>query len=263
MKALNIPVSFFAIAIVALLCACEDDDNNNNNNNVQGQQFAPLTVAALTDINAVYTINIAGVGVTTLRFPAPGQYQTILNGETVNGTISNLQRNGNTWTATLTPDPNQQGAEAGALTLAWTGNNAGTYTFQPQGGAAQSGTFTVTQINLTGGNTNTNVNPNPGPTNSSGPGTTSLFGKTLQLTYQGGGGERFVFNSATTALYENGVDTATYTYDTASGQLGITRSGGQTYRLVIPSGSSNGMTSITYQEPGGNSEVSTASYTLQ
>src|SRR5262249_13573875 len=147
----------------------------------------------VTDPNVVYTINIAGLGTTTLRFPTANQYQAVINGQTINGTISNLSRNGNSWTATLTPDPNQQGAEGGPLTLTWTGINAGTFTLQPQGAPAQSGTFTVTNMqNPGGGGGGTNQPP---PTNNPGGGgtSTSLVGKSLQLTYPAGGGEKFTF----------------------------------------------------------------------
>jgi hypothetical protein len=252
-------------ALTVLLVGCGSDDNSNNNNNGQAQQFAPITAAGVTDPNSIYTVNIAGVGPTTLRFPAAGQYQVIANGQTVNGTISNLQHtSANTWTATLTPDPNQVGATGGPLTLTWTGTNAGTFTLQPQGAAAQSGTFTVTgaPVNPGNGGGQTNTNQNPGVTNNPSGGT-GLVGKTLQLNYQGGGGEKFAFTSATAVSYENGADTATYQYDTTTGQLNIIRSGGQTYRLIVAPGSSTGTTTVTYQEPGGNPTSDTASYTLQ
>jgi len=252
---------FASLALLAVLVGCGDDEgDNNNNNNNQQQQFAPTTQAGLMDPNAVYTVNVAGQAPFTLRFPAAGQYQTISNGQTVNGTISNLQRNGNMWTATLTPDPNQQGAQGGPVTLTWTGTSAGTFLLQPQGAAAQSGTFTITQTNPGGGGGggNTNTNNNPGPTTN-----TSLVGKALQLNYQGGGGEKFVFTSGTGASYENGADTATYTYDTTTGQLNITRTGGQTYRMIIAPGSTTGTTTVTYQEPGGQPDNLGANFTLQ
>ena len=271
MKALrNIYPALFALACSLILTGCgdDDDDDDDNNNNPAPQQFAPTTTAAFQDPTAVYTVNIAGQGTTTLRFPAAGQYQTISNGQTVNGTISNLQRNGNIWTATLTPDANQQGAQSGAATLTWTGNNAGTFVFQPQGAAAQSGTFTVTQQqnNPNPGNTNTNTNPNPGQTNNPTPGggTTGLVGRTLQLTYPGGGGEKFVFTSDTAASYENGADTASYTYNSTTGQINLTRGGGQTYSFILPANTTTGTTTVTYQESGTQQpDVGPANFTLQ
>jgi hypothetical protein len=272
MKALkNILPALIALVVSVTLTGCggDDDDDDNNNNNNQPQQFAPTTAAALTDANAIYTVNIAGQGATTLRFPAAGQYQTIANGQTVNGTISNLQRNGNVWTATLTPDANQQGAQGGALTLTWTGNNAGTFTLQPQGAAAQSGTFTVTQAQNPGnGGQNTNTNGGGPVTN---PPAGGLIGKTLQLNYQPSGGEKFVFTSEAqngdistgNAVYED-TDAATYQYNRTTGQLNFTRTAGnQTYQLVIPPGSTTGTTTVTYQQPGGQPDVQTASFTLQ
>ncbi len=260
MKSLQKAFLLCGAALALCLLGCGDDNTGDNNNNNQGQQFAPVTEAGVTDPNVVYTINIAGLGTTTLRFPTANTYQTIINGQTINGTISNLSRNGNTWTATLTPDPNQQGAQGGPLTLTWTGTNAGTFTLQPQGAAAQSGTFTVTNVqNNPGGGTNTNQNP--GTTNN--PGAGLLVGKSLQIAYPAGGGERFTFTSNAGASYENGSETATYQYNSTTGELSITRQGGQTYRMVIPASSSTGSTTITYQEPGGNPDIGPANYTLQ
>jgi len=252
-----------AIALLAVaLVGCGDDDKGDNNNNNNQTQFAPVTAAGVTDPNAVYTINIAGVGTTTLRFPTANQYQAIINGQTVNGTISNLSRNGNSWTATLTPDPNQQGAQSGPLTLTWTGTNAGTFTLQPQGAPAQNGTFTVTNIQNPGGGGGTNQ---PGITNNPGGGgtTASLVGKSLQLNYPAGGGEKFTFTSATGASYENGTESASYTYNSTTGEINITRPGGQTYKLVIPPGTTTGTTTLTYQQPGSNADIGPANFTLQ
>jgi len=245
-----------------LLAGCGGDDNSDNNS---GQPFAPITQAAVTDPNAIYTVHVAGQGTVTLRFPANGRYQTVLDGQMFNGTISNLQRTGDAWTATLTPDPNQQGAEAGAMTLTWTGLNAGTFTFLPQGGPVQNGTFTVTQGSPGPGGGGTNAGSSGGTNNPPGGGTggASIVGKTLQLSYQGGGGEKFVFTSPTAASYENGADTATYQYDSATGVLTITRTGGQTYRLILAPGSSSGTATVNYQEPGGTPSSSAATYTLQ
>src|SRR5205085_1901512 len=149
------------------------------------------------------------------------------------------------------------------------GTNAGTFTLQTQGAAALSGTFTVTNMQANpsggGGQTNmTNVVVNPPPTNNPTTGGTGIVGKTLQLSYQGGGGEKFVFTSATAASYENGADTATYTYDQTTGALHMVRaSAGQMYDLIIAPGSNTGTTTVRYQEVGGNVSNDSASYTLQ
>jgi hypothetical protein len=95
-------------------------------------------------------------------------------------------------------------------------------------------------------------------------GGTGLTGKTLQLNYQGGGGEKFAFTSETAASYEDGSDTATATYDTTTGQMHLTRNTGQqTYDMVIAPGSNTGTTTVTYQEPGATPQSFPASYTLQ
>jgi hypothetical protein len=91
-------------------------------------------------------------------------------------------------------------------------------------------------------------------------GTASLQGKTLQLTYQPSGGEKFQFTSGTEALYE-GTETAIYTYDTTSGRLQIVRTGGQTYDMII--GSSAGVTTVTYKEVNGTPTQCASSYTLR
>ena len=266
----NILPALFALALVVLLTGCGDDGDDNDNNNNGPQQFAPATIAALTDPNAVYTVNIAGQGPITFRFPTAGQYQTIANGQAVNGTISNLQRNGNVWSATLTPDPNQQGAQGGPLTLTWTGTNAGTFTLQPQGAAAQSGTFTVTQTQNPGGG-GQNTHTNGGGTVTNPPAATGLVGKTLQLSYVPSGGEKFVFTtenqngdiSTGNAVFED-TDAATYQYNRTTGQLNFTRTAGnKTYQLTIPAGSNTGTTTVTYQEPGAPPDILNASFTLQ
>jgi hypothetical protein len=257
MKAIKSLLFLFASLSGLFLAGCGDHDEGSNNNN-QGQQFAPLTSAGVTDPNVIYTINIAGLGTTTLRFPTASTYQATINGQTVNGTISNLTRNGNSWTATLTPDPNQQGAQGGPLTLSWTGTNAGTFTLQPQGAPAQNGTFTVTGVqNNPGGGGNTNQNPGGGGT------VNPLVGKSLQLTYPGGGGEKFSFISDTNGSYENGRETLTYQYNSSTGELKIARATGPTYNLILPAGSSTGSTTVTYQEPGHNADVGPATFTLQ
>jgi uncharacterized protein YjbI with pentapeptide repeats len=92
----------------------------------------------------------------------------------------------------------------------------------------------------------------------------ALLQKTLQLNYQGGGGEKFQFITATTFSYENGADTGTYVYDSNSGNLTMTRSGnGSLYQMNIPFGSSSGNTVVSYQEPGGFSDDTQATFTLQ
>ncbi len=258
------------LALLLVICASAcggDDESKSSGNNGNTQPFAPATAAAVTDPNSIYTVNVGGSGSTTLRFPTSGQYQTILNAQTINGTISSLQRNGNTWTATLTPDSNQQGAIAGALTLTWTGKNTGTFTFLPQNAPAQNGTFTVTTGSAGMGDGGIPL-PTNGGSNAGGTGGTnssggnSLFGKTLQISYQPSGGEKFAFTSTTQASYENGADIATYQYDSSTGLLILTRSGGQAYRLVLAPGSSQGPTLVSYQEPGNVPYTQPATYTL-
>ena len=91
----------------------------------------------------------------------------------------------------------------------------------------------------------------------------ALVGKSLQLSYAAGGGEKFSFTSATNGSYENGSETVSYQYNTTTGELNIVRASGPTYKLILPPGSSTGTTTVTYQEPGHNPDVGPASFTLQ
>lgn len=259
-----------ALALTGFIAGCGDDDdsnNNNNNNNPPPQTVAPTTQAALMNANSVYTVNVAGQAqALTLTFPANGQYMTSQGGTVENGTITGLQRNGNTWTGTITPNAGQQGAQSGQLQLTFATANSGTYTFTPaNGGATRTGNFNVTTLQNPGGgggNTNTNQNPNP-------PGNTSdLTGKTLQFFYPAtNGGEKFQFTSPTQASYENGADTATYTYDPATHQFNATRGGGQTYQATLNfnAGSTTaGNTAVQFrQDANSTPQTDNATFTLQ
>ena len=275
-------MALFAIGeVAAILTGCGDDENNNNNNNNGGGVKAPQTLAGKT-----YTFTTAGGGANatqTIAFAPQGNTFTISdqNGNVVQqGTYNVTTAAGaNPLSVTLTPANGQAttvvvntytSAQSGTFTA--TGGIQGTGTFQEQaaGGTTAGGTTAggTTAGGTTAGGTTaggtTAGGTTAGGTTAGGTtgGATGVQGKTLQLNYQGGGGEKFQFTSATAASYENGADTATYTYNTTTGALHIVRSGGQTYDMVIPNGSTTGTTTVNYQEPGGTLQPSQASFTL-
>jgi hypothetical protein len=143
------------------------------------------------------------------------------------------------------------------LNLTWTGNNAGTFTFTPTGGAPESGTFTVTDIPPV-------VDP-PDPTNDPGtnPPPSSLSGRVLQISYPStGGGERFTFTSDTAVTYEDpsqGIS-GTYTYDQAAGRISAIMNNGWQFTITLTP-NSNAAT-VVFQDGGAPPETLNATYTL-
>jgi hypothetical protein len=267
-KLRNLIAVLAMMSMAAVLTGCDDDDEDDDDDGGQQppQIVAPVDEAALTAPNNVYTATVAGdPNPITLRFPAAGQYEITRGGVTQVGTYSGATRTDNTWTLNTTPNAGQQGAEAGVLRLDFTANNAGTWTFTPQGGQAETGTFTVTQGGGTDGGTDGGTNGGTdGGTNGGtdgGGNPNDLTGKTLQLTYAGGGGEKFTFTSATQATYEDGADTATYTYDSTTGRLNLTRAGGQLYEITLAEG---GNATVVYRENANAApQTDPATYTLQ
>jgi hypothetical protein len=274
MKKLRNLIGILAIlGVAAVLTGCGgDDDNKDNNNNKQPPtQFGPQTEAQLMAPDAVYTVNIAGQDQPiTLQFPSQGNFTLTQGGVTTTGTITGLTHTGNTWSGTLTPTAGQ--GEPGTVQLTFTGNNAGTYTITPNGGATSTGTFTLTTGNATDGGTdgnttagntdgnttagntdgNTTAGNTDGNTTAGGTGFTSadLTGKTLQLNYTGGGGERFDFKSANSGSYEPATANInfTYTYSTQDGQLNIIRADGPTYSMVVAPNQATGTTTTHYHD---------------
>jgi len=278
MKALKNLIALLALTGMATLftgCGDDEDDDNNNNNNpgVQGPQFAPNDQA--TFVGSTYTVTVGNGQTAQLTFPTAGTYSLALQGgATETGQITGLNRQGEDWVGTITPANPAGNARAGELRAHFNGKNAnsftGTITYQgPNGPETFPFTATLNAGGTNAGGTNaggTNAGgTNAGGTNAGGTtaGGTGLNGKTLQINYPGGGGEKFVFTSATAASYENGADTATYTYNETTGQLNIQRGGGQTYSLVLPAGSNAGTTTVTYQEPGGPATPDVVTFTLQ
>jgi hypothetical protein len=266
------------MAVATILTGCgDDDDGNDNNNNNAGPQFAPGTQAGF--VGNTYTVTLGNGQQGTLTFPTAGTYSfTPAGGTAETGAINNINLQGEDWVGTIAPNGAADTVRAGELRAHFTGKNAttftGTITYQGANGpvtipfSAVANTGGTNGGNTNGGNTNggnTNGgNTNGGNTNGgTNGGTTGILGKTLQLNYQPSGGEKFQFTDATHAAYEGGVETATYTYDATTGQLNITRPGGQSYQMVIPPGSTTGAITIVFTQPGSPPENDAATFTLQ
>lgn len=243
-----------SMALVFTGCGDDDDDDDNGGPNPP-QQFAPADIAALTAQNKIYTINIPGQGPLTLRFPAAGQYEIAETGAaTETGAFSGETKTDNAWTLTLTPTAGQQGARDGVLRLDFTAANAGSWTFTPTGGQAETGTFSVTDDpgSTTGNPTTGNTTGNP---------PVGVEGKTLQITYVNGGGEKFQFTSATSVSYENGLHTGTYTYDETNDRINvILADNGWTYDITLNDGTN--ATVFFKQNPEDSGTTDQATYTL-
>lgn len=90
---------------------------------------------------------------------------------------------------------------------------------------------------------------------------TSLAGRTLQINYPNGGGEKFQFNSDSALSYEDGALTGTYTWDQGNRRVNVTLSNGWLYEITIPLGS-NAATVLFRQNANGSGTTDAASYTL-
>jgi hypothetical protein len=250
-KLRNLIAVMAMMSMAAVLTGCGDDDDDDDNDQPPGNTIvAPGDEAALTAQNKIYTVTVAGdTNQTILTFPANGQYQIVRGDVTETGTISAAARNVNTWTFTKTPNAGQDGAQAGTVRLDFTTADQGTWTFTPDGGTAETGTFGLT---TTGGGDDGG--------NGGGGSLDSVAGKTLQLTYQPTGGEKFAFGTDNSVSYENGSETGTYTYDATSHRVSVTLGNGWHYDIDL---ADNGTATVNFQQtPGGTVETQSASYTL-
>lgn len=256
-KLRNLVAVMAMMSMATMLTGCGDDDDDDDDDNGGGgpQIVAPADEAALTAQNNVYTVNVAGQNdPITLTFPSAGNYELVQAGVTETGTISGAARADNTWTMNVTPAAGQEGSQEGVLRLDFTAADAGTWTFTPTGGQAESGTFTLT----TGGNGGNNGGNNGGTTGDD----TTLTGKTLQINYPTGGGEKFQFTTDTNVSYENGAETGTYTWNQAERRVNVTLNNGWLYDISIPAGG-NSATVIFKQNATDPGTTDPATYTLQ
>lgn len=243
-KLRNLIAVMAMMSMAAVLTGCGDDDDNDDDDGAPNPGgptiFAPMDEAALTAQNKTYTVQVAGqADPITLTFPAAGQYQTVQGATTETGTITGATRDVNTWTMNVVPAAGQDGSQEGVLRLDFSGATAGTWTFTPTGGQAESGTFTVTTNNNNGTNGTNGTDGNP-------PNGGDLTGQTLQISYTGGGGDKFDFTSPTATSWENGTDTGTYTYDPATRRFTAVLSGtGQRFDATLAEG---GTTTVEFRE---------------
>jgi len=267
MKKLRNLIAVMAMASMAtMLTGCGDDDDGDDDDNGGGQQppqlLAPADVAALTAQNRTYNVNVAGQEPITLTFPSAGDYQIVQGGTTETGTIANAARTENTWVMDVNPAAGQDGTTNGVLNLTWTGENAGTWTFTPAGGQAETGNFTVT----VGGGNGDDGGDNGGDTGGGWPANNDLTGRTLQLSYTGGGGDRFDFTSPTAAVWEPGAGNpntaSTYTFDASTGNIRLEiPARGEVFEATLTPGNTSGSTTVNLTTSSGTQSLP-GSYTL-
>lgn len=249
-------MAMMSMAAVLTGCGDDDDDDDDDGGPVGPVIVAPGDEATLTAQNRIYTVNVAGQNdPITLTFPAAGQYQMVQAGVTETGTISGATRTDNTWTMNVTPAAGQEGAQAGVLRLDFTAENAGTWTFTPDGGQAETGTFTVT-IDQGGGDDGGN-----GDGGTDGGPVAELTGRTLQISYPDAGGEKFDFTSNSNVSYENGAQVGTYTWDATNRRLNVTLNNGWLFEITIPEGS-NAATVFFRENAADPGSTDAATYTL-
>ncbi len=254
MKKLRNLIAVMAVASMATVFTGCDDEGSDDNGGGQNppQSFAPGTEGDLTAQNKTYTVNVAGQDPITLTFQGNGAYTLVQGGVTETGTISGTSKSGESWQFNLTPTAGQTNPREGTLVLTWTGANAGTWTFTPTGGQPESGTFTVTEINDPGNG--------GGGTNTNNPPTGALTGKTLQISYAGGGGDKFQFTSDSAVSWEDGTSTGTYTANEANDNIDVVLANGFIFDITLQAG---GAASVGYQD-NSTAEVQTfgGTYTL-
>ena len=91
---------------------------------------------------------------------------------------------------------------------------------------------------------------------------TTLSGKTLQINYPGGGGERFQFLDESNVAYENGAATGTYTWDPTNARVNVRLNNGFLFDITIPEGSNEA--TVVFGGPGTpETQTDTGTFTLQ
>jgi hypothetical protein len=254
MKKLSNLMGVLAVAsMAAVFTGCGDeggDDGGGGGNPPAQNNFAPGTEADLVAANKTYTVNVGGESPITLTFPSAGNYQAVQDNTAEIGTYSGAAKTSESWQLNITPAAGQAGAQEGVLQLTWTGANAGTATFTPTGQQAQSGTFTVST---------TNPNPDPDPDPGTNTNTNTLVGKTLQINYAGGGGDKFQFTSDTAVSWENGTSTGTYTANATRDNIDVILGDGQVFDITLSGGN---QANVAWQQ-GNETGNFSGTYTLQ
>lgn len=186
------------------------------------------------------------------------------------GSITTQGANG-PQTSNFTATVNQGGTTQGGTTQGGTTQGGTTEGGTTQGGTTQGGSTQggTTQGGTTEGGTTQGGTTQGGTTGSATEPPASLAGRSLQLSYQPSGGERFDFSSETAGTFE-GTDPVSYTWDRTNTRIQATRTNPQggvvaTYDidLTFNAGSGNaGTATVIYTEPGQTPRTDNATFTL-
>jgi hypothetical protein len=248
-KSRNLMGVLAVASTLAVLVGCADeggDDGGAGNQNPPAQDPGPGIETDLFAPDKVYTLNLAGQNPITLTFPVAGNYQLVQDGAPEIGTYSGAVKAGPRWQLDMTPAAGQRDAREGVLVLTWTGADAGTVAFTPAGEPTESGTFNV-------------VVPGPGPVVVEPPIDDPVTGRTLQINYAGGGGDKFQFTSATAVSWENGTSAGTYTVNATQDNIDVILSDGQIFDITLSGGN---QATVVWQQ-GNESGTFTGTYTVQ
>jgi hypothetical protein len=197
-KLRNLIAVMAMMSMAAVLTGCGDDDDDDDDDQPPVNNIvAPATEADLTAQNKTYTVTIPGdTNNIVLTFPSSGRYQAVQGESTEQGAISGAVRDVNTWTFNVTPDAGQEGAQAGSVRLDFTAADQGTWTFTPEGGTAETGTFVLT-TNPGGGDDGGDTGGGAAPA--------SLEGRRIQLATTGAGQELLTFTGATSGTFTSDI----------------------------------------------------------
>jgi len=196
MKRLRNIISLVAVCATAAFftgCGEGDEANGGGNNNASN---APQQLNGKT-----YALTDAGPGGTISFDPAAMNYTLTQGGVTENGTFT-ATRSGDVWNATLV---NAAGDTTSQLTMTFSGNGVGTYTYDHPGQPLATGSFTLTQSSGTSTSTGTdtgtttNSGTNTGTTTNTGTdtGTTTNTGTDTGTTTNTGTDTGTTTNSGT------------------------------------------------------------------
>lgn len=232
----------------------------------QGETY----VATLTPANNTGTIRNGEMRVTFNQRTAT----------TYAGSITTQGANGPV-TSQFTATVNQGGTTQGGTTQGGTTQGGTTQGGTTQGGTTQGGTTQggttqggTTQGGTTQGGTTQGGTTQGGTTGGATEPPASLSGRSLQLTYGNGGGERFDFQSDSAGIYEPGQGNAnepfTYVWDRTNTRIQATRrnaqgqtAGNYDIDLTFNQGSGNAGTAVViFTAPGQTPATDPATFTL-
>lgn len=150
-------------ATAAMLAGCGED-----NNKPAARRFAPASLNGQT-----YTLTDAGPGGTITFDSAANNYSLTQGGVTENGTFQQT-RGGDVWNVTLV---NAAGDVTSQLTMTFTGNGVGTYTYDRPGATLANGSFALSgTASTTGTDTGTSTSTGTNTGTSASTGTTTSTG---------------------------------------------------------------------------------------